>query len=303
MLHLSLPISLMRNSIALFLVFAAIVAHAQDNLMDLLDKETAPSTDYVSQTFKGTRLVNGQTVETKGKGELEFIFAHRFGPINSGAYELFGLDQAYVRLGLEYGITERLGVGFGRNSVDKTMDGYLRYKILRQSTGAVNMPITLTGFANAAIRMSPKKEDATYSITTEDRMSYTTQLLIARKFTQSISLQLMPTFVHKNTVDGNIEKNDTFIIGAGGRVKVSRSVSLTSEYYYRLGIDETNPYYNSLGFGVDIETGGHVFQLVLSNSRGLTERAFLTETTGQFFDGDIHMGFNVTRTFQVAKRK
>jgi hypothetical protein len=293
----------MRNSIALFLVFAAFAAHAQDNLMDLLDKETAPSTDYSSQTFKGTRLVNGQTIETKGKGELEFIFAHRFGPINSGAYELFGLDQAYVRLGLEYGITDKLGVGFGRNSVDKTMDGYLRYKILRQSKGAVNMPVTITGFANAAIRMSPKKEDATYSITTEDRMSYTTQLLIARKFTQSLSLQLMPTFVHKNTVDSKIEKNDTFIIGAGGRVKVSRSVSLTSEYYYRLGIDESNPYYNSLGFGIDIETGGHVFQLVLSNSRGLTERAFLTETTGQFFDGDIHMGFNVTRTFQVAKRK
>ena len=293
----------MRNSIALFLVVAASAANAQDNLMDLLDKETAPSTDYSSQTFKGTRLVNGQTIETKGKGELEFIFAHRFGPINSGAYELFGLDQAYVRLGLEYGITDKLGVGFGRNSVDKTMDGYVRYKILRQSKGAVNMPVTITGFANAAIRMSPKKEDATYSITTEDRMSYTSQLLIARKFTQSLSLQLMPTFVHKNTVDSKIEKNDTFIIGAGGRVKVSRSISLTSEYYYRLNIDEANPYYNALGFGVDIETGGHVFQLVLSNSRGLTERAFLTETTGQFFDGDIHMGFNVTRTFQVAKRK
>lgn len=293
----------MRNSIALYLVFAAIAARAQDNLMDLLDKETAPTTDYISQTFKGTRLVNGQTVETKGKGELEFIFAHRFGPINSGAYELFGLDQAYVRLGLEYGITDKLGVGFGRNSVDKTMDGYLRYKILRQSKGAVNMPVTVTGFANAAIRMSPKKEDATYSITTEDRMSYTSQLLIARKFTQNFSLQLMPTFVHKNTVDSKIEKNDTFIIGAGGRIKMTRSISLTSEYYYRLGIDEANPYYNSLGFGIDIETGGHVFQLVLSNSRGLTERAFLTETTGQFFDGDIHMGFNVTRTFQAAKRK
>lgn len=300
---MSLPISLMKNSLATFLILAASAVYGQDNLMDMLEKETAPTTDYVSQTFKGTRLVNGQTIETKGKGELEFIFAHRFGPLNSGAYELFGLDQAYVRLGLEYGITDKLGVGFGRNSVDKTMDGYMRYKVLQQSKGAANMPVTVTAFVNAAIRMSPKKEDATYSITAEDRMSYTSQLLIARKFTQSFSLQVMPTFVHKNTVDGKIEKNDTFLVGAGGRVKVSRSISLTSEYYYRVGIDEANPYHNAVGFGVDIETGGHVFQLVMSNSRGLTERAFLTETTGQFFDGDIHLGFNVTRTFQVVKRK
>ena len=293
----------MRNSITIVLVLLITTAQAQDNLMDLLEKENGPTTDYISQTFKGTRLVNGQSVETKGKGELEFIFAHRFGAINSGAYELFGLDQAYVRLGLEYGITDKLGVGFGRNSVDKTMDTYLRYKILRQSKGNVNMPVTVTAFVSAAIRTSPKKEDATYSITMEDRMAYTSQLLIARKFTAGLSLQLMPTFVHKNTVDGSVEKNDTFAMGACGRIKLSKSVALTSEYYYRVKIDPANPYHNSLGFGIDIETGGHVFQLILSNTRGLTERAFLTETTGEFFKGDIHMGFNVTRTFQAAKRK
>lgn len=293
----------MRNSITIILVLVFARLHAQDNLMDLLEKENGPTIDYISQTFKGTRLVNGQSVETKGKGELEFIFAHRFGAINSGVYELFGLDQAYVRLGLEYGITDKLGVGFGRNSVDKTMDSYLRYKILRQSKGDANMPVTVTAFVSAAIRTSPRKEDATYSITMEDRMAYTSQLLIARKFTAGLSLQLMPTFVHKNTVDGSVEKNDTFAMGVGGRIKLSKSVALTSEYYYRVNIDPTNPYHNSLGFGIDIETGGHVFQLILSNTRGLTERAFLTETTGEFFKGDIHMGFNVTRTFQAAKHK
>ncbi len=276
---------------------------AQDDLLKELEQSQKSETEYATATFKGTRLVNGQTIETKGKGALEFIFAHRFGPMNGGLYELFGLDQAYVRLGLEYGLTDRLGVGTGRNSVDKTIDTYLRYKLLRQSTGAVNMPVTITVFGNAAVKTSPKKEDATFDITLEDRMSYTGQLLIARKFSSKLSLQLMPSFVHKNTVDKTIEDNDLFALGMGGRIKVSRSIALTSEYYYRFNVGDNNPYYNSLGFGIDIETGGHVFQLVMTNSRGLTERAFIGETTGQFFDGDIHLGFNVTRTFQLKKPK
>ncbi len=276
---------------------------AQDDLLKELEQSQKSEIEYATATFKGTRLVNGQTIETKGKGALEFIFAHRFGPMNGGLYELFGLDQAYVRLGLEYGLTDRLGVGTGRNSVDKTIDTYLRYKLLRQSTGAVNMPVTITVFGNAAVKTSPKKEDATFDITLEDRMSYTGQLLIARKFSSKLSLQLMPSFVHKNTVDKTIEDNDLFALGMGGRIKVSRSIALTSEYYYRFNVGDNNPYYNSLGFGIDIETGGHVFQLVMTNSRGLTERAFIGETTGQFFDGDIHLGFNVTRTFQLKKPK
>jgi hypothetical protein len=293
----------MKNKLVYFLFLIPFAAAAQDDLMKELEQNEKKEVELIEQTFKGTRLVNGQTVETKGAGELEFIFAHRFGAVNTGAYNLFGLDEAYVRLGLEYGITNRLGAGFGRNSVDKTMDGYLRYKALAQSKGVKNIPVTVTAFANAAIRTSPRKEDATYDITTRDRMSYTGQLLIARKFNSVLSLQLMPTIVHKNTVDKTIENNNTFALGVGGRLKVSRSIALTSEYYYRVNTPANDPYYNSLGFGIDIETGGHVFQLVMTNTRGLTERAFLTETTGDFFKGNIHLGFNVTRTFQVKKRR
>ena len=280
----------------------AIPGLSQDLLQELA-RQAEPSTVYTSATFKGTRLVNGQSIETKGKGALEFIFQHRFGRINSGAYEFFGLDQAFVRLGLEYGITDRLGAGFGRNSEDKTMDVYLRYKVLRQSTGEINMPVTLTAFGMAAVKNSPRTEDASYAIQFEDRLSYTGQLLIARKFTSALSFQFMPTFVHKNTVDASIEKNDQALLGIGGRVKITRSVALTAEYYHRLSVPAGNPYYNPIGFGVDIETGGHVFQLVFTNTRGLTERAFLTETTGDFFNGDIHFGFNITRTFQLKKKK
>lgn len=291
----------MRN---LYWIFTLISfsALAQDSPLSLL-KEPKPTTEYVEQTFKTTRLVTGQTVETKSARELEFIFAHRFGPVSGGAYELFGLDQAFVRLGLEYGITDRLGVGFGRNSVDKTMDAYLRYKLLRQSTGERNMPVTITAFGNAAIRLSPRSADSPTPITTQDRLSYTVQALIARKFNEKLSLQLMPSWVHRNTVDQDVELNDQLAVGVGGRYKITGSVALTSEYYYRLNVPEGNPYYNSFGLGVDIETGGHVFQLIISNSQGLTERAFIAETTGQWSEGDLHLGFNVTRTFQFRKKK
>jgi hypothetical protein len=286
----------------LLLLLATASLWAQNDLMKELEASTAPDNDApVMQTFKGTRLINGQTVETKGAGELEFIFAHRFGAVNTGLYELFGLDQAFVRLGLEYGITDKIGVGIGRNSVDKTMDGYLRYKLLSQTQA--NMPVTVTLFAQAAVQTSPRKRDASFDIRTQDRLAYVSQLLIARKVSYMLSLQLMPTIVHKNTVDRTRENNTQSAIGVGGRVKVSRSIALTTEYYYRAGVPDANLATNPLGFGIDIETGGHVFQLVMSNTRGLTERAYLTETTGNFFDGDIHLGFNVTRSFQIKKQK
>src|SRR6188768_3383010 len=129
-------------------LFSSVVLFAQDDLMKELEASQAPETTYIGQTFKGTRIVNGQSVETKAKGALEFIFSHRFGAINSGAYNLWGLDDAFVRLGLEYGLTDRLGVGVGRSSTDKTFDGFLRYKVARQSKGARNFPVTITTIGN-----------------------------------------------------------------------------------------------------------------------------------------------------------
>lgn len=292
-----------RNNLLLLLFLLPVTAHTQDLLAEL-DKQAPKTPEYATATFKATRLINGQTVETKGEGTLEFIFAHRFGPMSSGAYELYGLDQAYVRLGLEYGVTDRLGFGFGRNSEDKTMDAYVRYKAIRQRMDGGGSPVTVTAFGIAGLKTSPRKEDATYDIQLEDRMSYTGQLLIARKFNSTLSLQLMPSLVHKNTIDPSLgEKNNQVALGFGGRLKITRSVALTTEYYHRFDVPANNAYFNPLGFGIDIETGGHVFQLVMTNSRGLTERAYITETTGDFFAGDISLGFNVTRTFQLKKQK
>ncbi len=292
-----------KTILALSLTCLSNFVWAQDDLMKELESGQKSDVDYAFQTFKGTRLVNGHTVETKAKNTLEFIFAHRFGAINGGLYEMFGLDDAYVRLGLDYGITDNLSVSIGRNSVDKTMDGYAKYKLVRQSKGAKVFPVTITALGGTAYKSSPKKESTPAGFENIDRLAYVGQLLIARKFTPRFSLQLMPTMIHKNAVDQHEEKNDQIALGFGGRIKITKSVALTSEYYYRFDVMDNNPYKNTFGLGIDIETGGHVFQLVLTNTRGLTERAFITETEGDFGAGDIHLGFNVTRTFQLKHKK
>lgn len=301
----------MKKIILLFFFAAPLFAVAQDDLLSELDKKSDDGPNYTTATFKGTRLINGHTIETKNAGALEFIFQHRFGAVNGGMYEMFGLDEAFVRLGLDYGITDNLSVSIGRNSADKIMDGYIKYKVLRQSTGTRSFPVTITAIGGLAYSISPKKGSEPEGFENVDRMAYTGQLLIARKFTSALSLQLMPTFIHKNAVNQAVEKNDQLAIGVGGRLKLTKSVALTTEYYYRLDPPDNDilpvyleeKRYNALGFGVDIETGGHVFQLIITNTESLTERTVITQTHGDFFGGDIHLGFNVTRTFQLKKKK
>jgi hypothetical protein len=292
------------KKIFILLLFSPCFLYAQDDLLAELEKTTEGEKEYTFATFKGTRLANGHSIETKNAGSLEFIFAHRFGAINGGAYEMFGLDEALVRLGLDYGITDWLSFSIGRNSFDKTMDSYVKMKALRQSTGAKAFPFSATVLLGGAYKFTPKENsDVSDDFKNVDRLSYTAQLLLARKFSSSFSFQLMPTFVHKNAVVKSFEDNDQIALGLGGRIKLTKSIAITTEYYYNFSEKDNSPYFNPLAFGIDIETGGHVFQLVLTNAVGLTERAFVTETRDDFFDGDIHLGFNVTRTFQLKKNK
>ncbi|HTJ50294.1 MAG TPA: DUF5777 family beta-barrel protein [Cyclobacteriaceae bacterium] len=276
--------------------------YAQDDLMKDLEEQEKKETQYVGQTFKGSRLVNGQSVETRGKGELEVIFQHRFGALNSGSYNLWGMDEAVMRMGFEYGITDRLGISLGRSSSDKTFDGYLKYKIARQSKGLRNFPFTITAVGSGTIKTSPKASDNP-DVAFTDRLAYVGEILIARKISSGISVQVTPVFVHRNSVSGSYENNDDMAIGFGGRYKLTRSFTLTAEYFYRINPHENTPYYNALGFGFDIETGGHVFQMVFTNSLGMIDRTIITETTDSFKNGGIHFGFNITRSFSVGKKK
>lgn len=288
----------MRFFFTAFLLTLSTLAFSQDDLLKELENTESKSNDPVISTFSGTRVVNGHSVETRGKNILELIVTHRFGTLNSGAYEAFGLDNSSVRIGLEYGITDRLNVGIGRSSFDKTFDYFGKYKILQQSQA---MPVTLTLFASAAY-LGLKNPDLN-ELSTTDKMAYTMQLLLARKLSSRVSLQLSPSFLHRATVDQNAAVNNLMLLGMGGRFKVTKSMAVVLEYYLRLNEKSNTPYNDAIGINIEFETGGHVFQLVFTNSLGMAERHFMAETAGDFFDGDIHFGFNITRAFQLGRKK
>ncbi|UOQ69490.1 DUF5777 family beta-barrel protein [Hymenobacter volaticus] len=278
-------------------------ACAQDDLLTQLEsQETKPTkTELVDATFKSTRLISGHTVQTPGQGTMVFLISHRFGTLNSGAYNFFGLDQATLRLGFEYGLTDRLTAGVGRSSLEKTFDGFLKYKALRQTTGLHAMPVSVTLFASSALN-SLKYSD-TYEHTLPRRLAYTYQALIARKFSSDLSLQLMPTLVHSNLVATAQEHNDVYALGFGGRQKLTKRTSLNAEYYYLLPAGKPTGVRNALALGVDLETGGHVFQLHVTNSQGMIEKFFVSGTRGNFFNGDLYFGFNVNRNFTIRPKQ
>jgi len=288
-----------KKFLTLLLIISGSTVYAQD-LMDMFAEDEANKVEYTYATFKATRLINGQTIELPPKGALNFVISHHFGAINSGAYEFFGLDQANIRFGFDYSFTDWLSVGVGRTSVRKTFDGSVKVKILRQSSGAKNMPVTMTLFANTSITSLKWQEPERTNYFTS-RMEYAYQLLIARKFGSRLSLQLMPTMIHRNLVETSEDQNDVFAIGAGGRMKVSNRVAITGEYYYLLPGKTADDYNNVFSIGVDLETGGHVFQIFLTNTQGLIEEQVIPMTDGDWLDGDIFISFNINRTFQIVK--
>ena len=270
----------------------------QDNESKKLDSQKTEITKYV---FKSTKIINGQSTENVGKGILDFRIAHKFGSINQGAYTLFGFDEATaIRFGLDYGITDRLTIAFGRTSYQKQYDAYLKYKILRQKSGYKSFPISLSyAFGTNYVSLKLNNQD---DVDYLNKVSYFNQLLISRKFSDYFSLQLSPTWVHYNRTISPDNQNDLFAVGAGYRLRLSKRVNLTGEYFYQINQNDKN-YKNTLSIGVDIETGGHVFQLQLTNTTGMTERTFINETTETWEDGNIHLGFNISRVFVLKKPK
>lgn len=282
------------------LPFSALQAQDDDSLLSILGEEE--TTDYVIAAFKTNRVMNGHSIESTAKGVLDFKISHRFGMINTGFTELYGLDNAMIRIGFDYGITDQLTIGLGRSNFQKIYDGFLKYKFLRQKTGKKNMPISaafLTNVDLTATKVNPDPRGQKSS-----RYSFTQQLLIGRKFTEGFSLQIMPTFVHRNLVAHN-EKNDVIAIGIAARQKIAKRIAITVEYYNvpgdQLPSDNFNDFHHSLAIGFDLETGGHVFQLHFTNSTSIAHKGFITETVGDWTDGGIHFGFNVSRVFTIKK--
>ena len=284
---------------SLILIVFFFGGYAQE-LESILDQENHETSFNVAETFKGTRIANGHSIETRKKGILDFLITHRFGTLNSGAYELWGLDEANIRLALEYALTNDLTIALGRSSYEKTYDGYIKYRLFHQKIGDKPFPVGITLFGSAAVK-TLKDYDPENEPSFSDKLSYTSQILIARRISQNFSLQITPTYIHFNQVPTTDDPNDMFALGFGTRIKLSKRMAINGEYFYNFNQFESFDTFNSLSVGVEFETGGHVFQLVFTNSRPMIEKGFITETTGEFFDGDIHFGFNISRSFQVKK--
>lgn len=290
--------------IILLSLVAAGRTEAQDSsLLNMLNDSMAANKTktYVTGTFKATHIINTQTIESPAQNNLNFVIQHRFGQLNSGSYNFFGLDNATLRLGLDYGITDRLAVGIGRSSYLKTFDGYLKYKLLRQTEhGGMPVSVSLLGQVTDFTQDMPTE---TY-LNTKYRTAYAAEALIARKLSRSLSLQVTPTWLHYNLVPTVNDKNDVLAIGLGGRMKITNRMSIDAEY----DVVPSNQVvsatvHNSFSLGWDIETGGHVFQLVFSNSQSMLETQYLTQTSGTWGKGDIYFGFNISRNFNLNKNR
>jgi hypothetical protein len=279
-----------------------------DSLMDMLGNSSTPKKEFVSSTFKATRIVNGSSVENLGAGVLDFRISHRFGRLDEGGQNFFGLDNATTRIGLDYGINKYLMIGLGHNTLNKEDDGFIKVRLLRQQKKGVPVTISYVGAISVQTTKAPNLPAAdSNKWFFSNRLYYAHQLLIARKFSDRVSLQIMPTLVHYNLVDSSKFSNNTFAIGIGGRIKLNRRIALTGEYYYRVNnadlLVNGQPTYNALSIGIDIETGGHVFQMMITNSQGMTERTAIGQTTESWEKGALHFGFNISRVFTIVKPK
>lgn len=287
-------------SACIFFIPVALKAQNVDLLK--LVGEDKPKKEIIKNAFKSTRVINSHSMEFLSAGTLDFRILHRFGSLDQGYKNFFGFDQASMRMGFDYGILQNLMVGIGRSTYKKEADGYLKFAPVRQAKGAGSFPITIAVVAGMTMNTSEWGDPARKNFRTS-RFAYYFQTIFGRKFSDVFTLQVAPTMVHYNIVPLNSQSNDIYAVSAGGRIKFSKRMAFTFDYSYLVyGIDQ-NIYHNPLSVGIDIETGGHVFQLHFSNSTGMNERAFITETTNDWQKGEVRFGFNLSRVFQVKKNK
>ncbi len=295
-------------SLLWLVLFPFSILKAQD-LNNLMNENENTEKEFVSGTFKSTRLVNLHTIETQGRNVLEYRISHRFGDIGSGGYNAFGLDGgASMRMGLEYCFDGRLNIGLGRTNIDKTVDTYAKYRLLRQTTGKQN-PVSITLLAAAYYTAMRDPNKALTGIDRyapfSNRLSYCYQIMVARKFNEYFSLQVAPTMIHFNLVNRVNDKNDLFALAALGRVKITQRTAFTAEYTYRITTSyaqQKDPsgkylYYNPFAIGFDIDTGGHIFQIQVCNSQGMIENQFIPFTTSSLKNWGLRLGFNISRVF------
>jgi hypothetical protein len=294
----------MRILFLILLISSSLSLFAQDDLLSLVDsKGDKKKKEYVSNAFKSSRVINGHSMEFIGKGVMDVRILHRFGLLNSGVNNLFGLDQASMRLGFDYGLGKNLTVGFGRSTAAKEWDGFIKYRPIWQARGGDwASPVSVVLVTGMTYTTLPWADPTRKNFITS-RMAFYNEVIIGRKFNDIFSFQLAPTFVHRNLVSLASEANNVYALGIGGRIKISKRTAFVVDYHYiAKGLDKTI-YKDPLSIGFDIETGGHVFQLHFSNSTGMNEKAFITNTTSSWGKAEVRFGFNLSRVFTASKGK
>jgi hypothetical protein len=275
------------------------VAQNTDELENLLTSNDKPTKVYVKNAFKSPRVINGHSMESLGKGVLDFRILHRFGAIKDGYKELFGLDQASMRMGFDYGVTRNFTIGIGRSTFNKEVDGFVKYRLIHQHKNVKPIPFSVIAIAGMTLKTGTITDAALNKI--QHRIGYYYQAIIGRKFGEGFTMQLSPTLVHRNMTDLSSDKNDMVAMGVGARLKISNRSALILDTYPILYGGRENYNIFPLSIGIDIETGGHVFQLHVSNSKGMNEKAFISETLQRWDKGEIQIGFNLSRVFTVVK--
>jgi hypothetical protein len=282
-------------------ITASASAQQTDDLLSLVEKDAEPKKEFVKSAFKSSRVINGHSMEFLSPGVMDFRILHRFGLVNQGYSNFFGLDVASMRMGFDFGITRNLMLGIGRSTYRKEVDGFVKYAPIQQSTGG-GSPVTVALVAGMTVNTAPWANPSVRNYFSS-RLAYYYQAIVGRKFTEAFTLQVAPTLVHNNLVLLASQPNDVFALGIGGRLKVAKRIALTWDYHHLFNGIVAGQNTHPLSLGMDIETGGHVFQLHISNAVGMNERAFVTETSGTWTNGDIRCGFNLSRVFQLGKRK
>ena len=266
---------------------------AQDDLLDEIDIETTDN-QFSTAAFKGLKIVNFESTKLVAKQELTLIVSHRFGSVENGFDSFFGLDDAVTRLNFVYGISDGFNIGLSRSSFQKIYQTSFKYRLFRQQDNG--FPFTIVGFNSVLINTALEKDNLP-KIEFKDRLGYTTQLLISRKVNANFSYELAPTFFHDNYVQQNNQDNSQFAIGLGARHKLTKRLSINADYGWHLNRAKNSPFKNPLSIGIDLETGGHVFQMHFSNAQAMNTNGFLGQATGDWSDGNIYFGFNLSRAF------
>jgi hypothetical protein len=282
------------KKIVSLLLFIPVLLIGQDDLLGELENELQNDKTDVTAVFKGIKIVNFESTKLVGKNQLQFIISHRFGALNDGIDNFLGLDQATARIQFIYGFTDGLHASISRSGFNKTYDAALKYKIISQR--ADGFPFTIVGY-NLINVNTDLDRDILPGLTFNDRLGYASQVLISRKFNDFLSLQLAPTYFHDNTVVEDGQRNAQFALGIGGRVKFTKRMAFIGDYGLHLNRVDNSVFNNALSLGLEIETGGHVFQIHVSNSQAIFANGFLGQARGDFSDGSVFLGFNISRAF------